>query len=179
MVVRSSLAAAVLFLLVTVGACSGGSPASHGSAAKPPAAPVAVLPAAAVAHAAPGWPLPKPAYLGRYTMTWSSDRSFASSGRLTLFMRSITKPKAMIVPSGIISAFGDTATTVLYLTKFGHLGSRATADVNLGLYTSSPVGTAQITSFSVKTHTLTLVFSAPGNELVQMRFSRYSADPHP
>jgi len=112
-------------------------------------------------------------------MTWSSDRSFAKSGLLTLFMRKITKPVAMIVPSGIMSIFGNAATTVLYLTKFGHLGSRAIADVNPGLYTSIPVGIIQLTAFSVKAHTLTLVLSAQGNELVQMRFIRYSADPHP
>jgi len=112
-------------------------------------------------------------------MTWSSDRSFARSGLLTLFMRHITKPKAMVVPSGIISVFGEAATSVLYLTKFGHLGSRALADVNVGVYTSPPIGTVQLTTFSAKTHTLTLVFSAQGNELVQMRFIRYSADPHP
>lgn len=127
----------------------------------------------------PGWLLPKTAYLGRYTMAWSSDRSFAKSGLLTLFMRSITKPKAMVVPSGIISVFGNSATTVLYLTKFGHLGSRALADVNLGLYTSPPVGTVQLTTFSATSHTLTLVFSAQGSEPVAMRFIRYSADPHP
>lgn len=123
--------------------------------------------------------MPKSDYLGRYKMTWSSDRSFAESGLLTLFMRRITKPVAMIVPSGIMSIFGNAATTVLYLTKFGHLGSRAIADVNPGLYTSTPVGTIQLTAFSVKAHTLTLVFSAQGNELVQMRFIRYSANPHP
>lgn len=112
-------------------------------------------------------------------MTWSSDRSFARSGLLTLFLRPITTPKAMVVPSGIISVFGDAATTVLYLTKFGHLGSRVMADVNLGLYTTSPVGTVQLTTFSTASHTLTLVFSARGSAPVAMRFIRYSADPHP
>ena len=137
--VRNFLAAAaVLFFLGTVGACSGGSPAPAGSRATPPAARAAALPAtapptaavpaaktAAGGRAKPGWPVPSAAYLGRYTMTWSSDASFARSGFLTLFMRSITKPKAMVVPSGIVSVFGRDATTVLYLTKFGHLGSRA------------------------------------------------------
>lgn len=150
------------------------------------AAPAAPAPAAtshaagaAIANTTPGWPLPRTAYLGRYTMTWSSDRSFARSGLLTLFLRPVTKPKAMVVPSGIISVFGHAATSVLYLTMFGHLGSRAMADVNLGVYTAPPVGTVQLTAFSLKTHTLTLVLSARGNELVQMRFIRYSADPHP
>jgi len=134
---------------------------------------------AAAEHTEPGWPVPRAAYLGRYTMAWSSDPSFARSGFLTLFMRSITKPKAMVVPSGIVSVFGRDATTVLYLTKFGHLGSRAMAEVNLGLYTSPPVGTVQLTTFSVTNHTLTLVFSAPGGAPVAMRFIRYSANPHP
>jgi hypothetical protein len=53
------------------------------------------------------------------------------------------------------------------------------ADVNLGLYTSSPVGTVQLTTFSVVSHTLTLTLSAPGAPAVEMRFIRYSADPHP
>lgn len=112
-------------------------------------------------------------------MTWSSDRSFARSGLLTLFLRSVTTPKKMFVPSGIISVFGNAATTVLYMTKFGHLGSRAMADVNLGDYATSPVGTVQLTTFSATSHTLTLVFSAQGSGPVTMRFIRYSADPHP
>ena len=132
-----------------------------------------------VAHAKPGWPLPRASYLGRYRMTWSSDPAFARTGLLTLFMRSITKPKARVVPSGIISAFGSDATTVLYLTKFGHLGSRAVADVNIGLYTASPVGAVQLTAFSVTSHTLTLVISVPGSRPVEMRYIRYSASPHP
>jgi hypothetical protein len=144
-----------------------------------PAPPMPALATAAVAKAKPGWLVPRSAYLGRYTLSWSSDRSFAKSGLLTLFMRQITQPKKMIVPSGIISVYGNAETTVLYLTRFGHLGARAMADVNLGLYTSVPVGTVQLTAFSATTHTLTLVFSAQGNELVQMRFIRYSADPHP
>jgi hypothetical protein len=94
-------------------------------------------------------------------------------------MRTVSKPKAMTVPSGIVSVFGNDATTVLYLTRFGHLGSRAVADVNVGLYTSSPVGAVQLTTFSVASHTLTLVLSASGTPPVQMRFIRYSADPHP
>lgn len=165
--------AALLAFLVTAAACSGSSPAAHGGATSPAAS------TAAVAHAKPGWLVPRASYLGRYRMTWSSDRSFARSGLLTLFMRKITKPKAMVVPSGIISVFGGDATTVLYLTKFGHLGSRAVADVNLGLYTSSPVGAVQLTAFSAASHTLTLVLSAPGSRPVELRFTRYSADPHP
>lgn len=128
------------------------------------------------AHAQPGWPMARASYLGRYRMTWSSDPSFARSGLLTLFMRPVTKPKATVVPSGIMSVFGGDATTVLYLTRFGHLGSRAVADVNVGVFTSPPVGTVQVTTFS---HTLTLVFSASGSRPVQMRFVRYSANPHP
>jgi hypothetical protein len=94
-------------------------------------------------------------------------------------MRQVTKPKAMTVPSGIVSVFGNDATTVLYLTRFGHLGSQAVADVNLGLYTSSPVGAVHLTTFSVASHTLTLTLSAPGAPSIQMRFTRYSANPHP
>jgi hypothetical protein len=135
--------------------------------------------ASAVAHAKPGWPVPSASYLGRYRLTWSSDRSFARSGLLTLFMRSVTKPKAMIVPSGIVSIYGNDATTVLYLTRFGHLGPRPVAAVNVGLYTSSPVGAVQLTTLSVASHTLTLMLSAPGAPSIQMRFTRYSADPHP
>lgn len=165
--------AALLCFLVTISACSAGSPTPHGGVTSPAPAPLAV------ARAAPGWPVPRATYLGRYRMTWSSDPAFARTGLLTLFMRPVTKPKAMNVPSGIISVVSSDATTVLYLTKFGHLGSRAVADVNLGLYTSSPVGAVQLTAFSAASHTLTLVFSAPGERPVQLRFTRYSADPHP
>jgi len=118
-------------------------------------------------------------WLGRYRMTWSSDPSFARSGLLTLFLRPVTKPKVTVVPSGIMSVFGGDATTVLYLTRFGHLGSRAVADVNVGVFTSPPVGAVQLTTFSVASHTLTLVFSASASRPVEMRFVRYSADPHP
>jgi hypothetical protein len=178
--------AALLCFLVTISACSAGSPTPHGGVTSPAPAPLAV------ARAAPGWPVPRATYLGRYRMTWSSDPAFARTGLLTLFMRPVTQggrgagaphagglPKAMNVPSGIISVVSSDATTVLYLTKFGHLGSRAVADVNLGLYTSSPVGAVQLTAFSAASHTLTLVFSAPGERPVQLRFTRYSADPHP
>jgi hypothetical protein len=132
-----------------------------------------------VAKAVPGWPAPKPAYLGRYTLTWASDPSFARSGLLTLFMRAITKPKKMTVPSGIISVYGPGTTSVLYLSKFGHLGPHGVADVTAGLYTSPPAGTIALTAFSAASHTLTLVLSAPGGQPVTLRFTRFSADPHP
>jgi hypothetical protein len=132
-----------------------------------------------VSRAVPGWPVPKSAYLGRYTLTWASDPSFARGGLLTLFMRAVTKPKQMIVPSGIISVYGPGTTSVLYLTKFGHLGQRGVADVSAGLYTAPPAGTAALTAFSASSHTLTLVLSGPGGRPVALRFTRYSANPHP
>jgi hypothetical protein len=203
--VRSVLACAALLAVLAAGACSGAPPAPRSGAppaprssappvprASAPPAPRASAPSAPPgrsapgasaaplsAHARPGWPMARASYLGRYRMTWSSDQSFARSGLLTLFMRQVTKPKAMIVPSGIMSVFGGDATTVLYLTKFGHLGSRAVADVNVGLYTSSPVGAVELTAFSVASHTLTLVLAAAGRQRVEMRFIRYSANPHP
>jgi hypothetical protein len=132
-----------------------------------------------VARAVPGWPAPKPAYLGRYTLTWASDPSYARGSLLTLFMRAITKPKKMTVPSGIISVYGPGTMSVLYLSKFGHLGPRGVADVTAGLYTSPPAGTVALTDFSAASHTLTLVLSAPGGRAVTLRFTRFSADPHP
>lgn len=132
-----------------------------------------------VARAAPGWPAPKAAYLGRYKLTWASDPSFARAGLLTLFMRTITKPKKMVVPSGIISVYSPGTTSVLYLTQFGHLGQRGVADVTAGLYAAPPAGTVALTGLAAASHTLTLVLSPSGSAPVTMRFTRYSADPHP
>ena len=132
-----------------------------------------------VARAAPGWPAPKAAYLGRYKLTEASDPSFARAGLLTLFMRTITKPKKMVVPSGIISVYGPGTTSVLYLTQFGHLGQRGVADVTSGLYAAPPAGTVALTALTAQSHTLTLVLSPSGSAPVTMQFTRYSADPHP
>jgi hypothetical protein len=134
---------------------------------------------AAVARAVPGWPLPATAYLGRYKLTWASDPSFARGGLLTLFMRAVTKPKATTVPSGILSVYGPGSTSVLYLSRFGHLGPRAVANVTTGLYTTAPAGTVTLAAYAATTHTLTLVLSAPGSAPVAMRFTRYSASPNP
>jgi hypothetical protein len=175
---------------VTILGCTSGPPATvmPGPATARPAAaapaaravPAAgAVPIAAVARAVPGWPAPKAAYLGRYTLTWASDPSFARGGLLTLFLRQVTKPKAMIVPSGIISVYGPGSTSVLYLSRFGHLGPRGVASVTAGLYTTAPAGTVALTAFSSASHTLTLVLSAPGSAPVAMRFTRYSASPHP
>jgi hypothetical protein len=131
------------------------------------------------ARPAPGWPAPKAAYLGRYRLTGSSDPSFARAGLLTLFMRAVTKPKKMILPSGIISVYGPGTTSVLYLTRFGHLGQRGVADVTAGLYAAPPAGTVALTGFTAESHTLTVVLSPSGSAPVTMRFTRYSADPHP
>jgi hypothetical protein len=66
-----------------------------------------------------------------------------------------------------------------YLSRFGHLGQRGVADVTAGLYTSASAGTIALTAFSAATHTLTLVLSPSGRAPVTMRFTRFSADPHP
>lgn len=176
MPVRSVLACVAI--LLALGACSA-APSVPRAGTVVTASNLPGPPAAAAAHAKPGWPMARDQWLGRYRMTWSSDPAFARSGLLTLFMRSITKPKAMVVPSGIMSVFGGDATTVLYLTKFGHVGSRAVADVNVGLFTSPPVGAIQLTAFGAASHTLTLKFTAAGRHQVELRFIRYSADPHP
>jgi hypothetical protein len=85
----------------------------------------------------------------------------------------------MVVPSGIISVYGPGTTSVLYLTQFGRLGTRGVASVTAGLYTTAPAGTVALTAFSSASHTLTLVLSEPGSTPVAMRFTRYSANPHP
>lgn len=167
---------------VPPGKAAAVSSASASSASVPAARPVPAteaVPIAAAARAVPGWPMPKAAYLGRYTMTWASDPSFARGGLLTLFLRQVTKPTAMIVPSGIISVYGPGTTSVLYLSRFGHLGPRGVANVTAGLYTTGPAGTVTLTAFSPASHTLTLVLLAPGSAPVAMRFTRYSANPHP
>jgi hypothetical protein len=123
--------------------------------------------------------MPARAYLGRYRLTWASDPSFAQGGLLTLFMRAVTKPKAMTVPSGIISVYGPGSTSVLYLSRFGHLGTRGVANVTTGLYTTAPAGTVMLAAFAGSAHTLTLVLSAPASTPVTLQFTRYSANPHP
>jgi len=119
------------------------------------------------------------AYLGRYRLTTSSDHTFAASGLLTLFMRQIKKPKAMTVPSGVLSAFGPGQTTVLYLSNFQHAGSRAAAEVSTGNYGYPPSGEAWVMHFSQPGHVLTLAFSPVSGHPVTLTFVRYSADPHP
>ena len=187
--IRRVVPALALIASITTAGCTSAATASHSSrpaaaAATAPASAVPAVPAPAVsvadvAKAMPGWPAPKPAYLGRYTLTWASDPSYARGSLLTLFMRTITKPKKMTVPSGVISVYGPGTTSVLYLSKFGHLGPRGVADVTAGLYTSPPAGTVALTAFSAASHTLTLVLSAPGGRPVTLRFTRFSADPHP
>lgn len=173
----------VLVLLSLTGAgCTSAAPVPAGGPASSPASaprPGPAVSVADVARAAPGWPAPKAAYLGRYKLTGSSDPSFARAGLLTLFMRTITKPKKMVVPSGILSVYGPGTTSVLYLSQFGHLGQRGVADVTAGLYAAPPAGTVALTAFTADSHTLTLVLSPSGGAPVTMRFTRYSADPHP
>jgi hypothetical protein len=182
---RSALVLAACLACAAVAGCTRAGPAASAPAAAGTparAAAVAAGPAltpGAVARAVPGWPVPRTAYLGRYRLTFASDRSFAQAGLLTLFMRTVTKPRAMVVPSGIISVYGPGRTAVLYLSRFGHLGQRGVADVTAGLYATAPAGTVALTAFSATSHTLTLVLSAPGSGPVTLRFTRYSANPHP
>lgn len=193
---RRALAWALLAPLALAACSGGGHPAPGGgrparasagtgqrlAAVAPAAAPAAApgtLPAVLPASAPPGWPMAKPAYLGRYRLTASSDRTFASSGLLTLFMREIKKPTEMIVPSGVLSAFGPGQTTVLYLSGFQHSGSKAMAQVSAGNYGYPPAGQAWVTRFSPASHVLQLSFAPTGGHPVALTFTRYSADPHP
>jgi hypothetical protein len=143
----------------------------------------------------PGWPMKTQAYLGRYRMTWSSDRAFAQAAMLTLFMRHVTKPKEMILPSGILSAFGRDETTVLYITKLKHKGTHGSAEASAGNYTYTPVGLIDLIRFDPRHHTLSIRLdlsgdrqgggfksvaqSKHGGKPIELRFTRYSANPHP
>jgi hypothetical protein len=181
---------------LALAACSGGghpapaaahhpaaAGAGHHPAAAAPAgaapAPAAPAPAALPASAPAGWPMAHAAYLGRYRLTASSDGTFAKSGLLTLFMREIKKPKEMVVPSGVLSAFSPGQTTVLYLSGFQHSGSRAMAEVSAGNYGYPPSGQAWVTRFSQAGHVLQLSFAPTGGHPVTLTFTRYAADPHP
>src|SRR6266567_6209406 len=160
----------LLVLLMFLAACSG-APATRTGPATGKNRPVATM----LPTGKPGWPVKPQAYLGRYRMTWSSDRAFAQAGLLTLFMRQVMKPKKMIVPSGVLSAFGRDETTVLYITKLGRNGTRGSAEASAGNYAYAPVGLIELTRFDQLHHTLGIKLHSSAGRPIELRFARYSA----
>jgi hypothetical protein len=126
-----------------------------------------------------GWPSQQPGYLGRYRMTWSSDHIFAGAGLLTLFIRQVSQPSKMNVPSGVLSVYGQDETAVFYLTKFRHEGARGYADVSTGNFGYPAVGQIKLLGLDIRRHALTLVFTPVHGGPVQFGFIRYSSSPHP
>lgn len=126
-----------------------------------------------------GWPVKTSDYFGRYRMISSSDHAFAGSALLAFFMRHVLKPKKMTVPGGVLSAFGRDETTVLYLTKLRHEGTRGVAEVSAGNYTLAPVGRMQLLGFDTQHHTLWLEFVPAHGPPVEMDFVRFSSSPQP
>jgi len=126
--------------------------------------------------ALPGWPGGPGAYAGRYRLTASGDASFAQSGMLTIFTRTVLhQPKPQM--SGILSLYTADGTNVLYLTHFVHAGTTSSAQVNLGIYTGPLIG-----RFAVASHqgaALAATFVPLEGAPVPLRFTRISANPHP
>jgi len=126
--------------------------------------------------ALPGWPGGPQAYRGRYRLIASSDNSFAQSGVLTIFTRTVphqTKPQL----SGILSLYTTAGANVLYLTHFIHMGSTRSAQVNLGIYAGPEIG-----RFVVVLHhgaALGITFVPLQGASVSLRFVHFSTSPHP
>lgn len=176
---RRAAAAAVLVSLL-LAACSGtGTPGGTAAGKKLGARARAGPGAVRLLHWPATWPAAQSAYFGRYRLIASTDRSFARSALLTLFLREIKKPREMTVPSGVLSAFAPGQTTVLYLSRLRNAGPRGMADVSAGNFGYPPVGEARILGFDQHRHLLMLAFSPSRGRTVRLSFLRYSANPHP
>ncbi len=126
--------------------------------------------------ALPGWPGGPRLYEGRYRLIASSDDSFARSGTLTVFTRTVphqTKPQL----SGVLSLYTDAGTNVLYLTHFVHTGTARSAQVNLGIYTGPEVG--RFVVVLRRGAALGVTFVPLQGPSVSLRFVQFSTSPHP
>lgn len=124
----------------------------------------------------PGWPGGAAVYVGRYRLTTSGDTTFAQSGMLTIFTRTVLhQPKPQM--SGILSLYTADGTNVLYLTHFVHAGTMRSAQVNLGIYTGPLIGRFAVASHQGSALAATFVPLEGGP--VSLRFTRISVNPHP
>lgn len=135
--------------------------------------------AAPTTHAAkllPGWPGGITSYQGRYKLTKSSDAGFAKSGELTLFGRVVPRVKGLQL-SGILALYTADGTSVLYLTNFGHAGTKQSAVVHEGIYTGPIIG--HFALVTRKGAAMTAAFVPDHGTDVHLWFSQISTSPHP
>jgi hypothetical protein len=130
---------------------------------------------AATAKPVPGWPGGTPVYQGRYTLVKSSDATFAKTGMLTVFSRFV--PRVGPTISGILSLYTADGTNVLYLTHFTHSGTKLSTIVNLGIFTGPEIGKLQV--LSRQGTSMVVKFVPFSGRAIELRFTRFSTNPHP
>lgn len=122
----------------------------------------------------PGWGS-HATYVGRYrlvSVSGGADRD----GRLTLFMRTVFQGQPP-VPSGILSLHGArNGTSLFYLTDLSHSGGRRLAAVRSGSFDGPVVG--RLDSGAAGSGSLAAVLRL-GGDTMQVRFRRFSTNPHP
>ena len=140
------------------------------------AGPMLAATATPTAKTVPGWPGGLKSYQGRYKLITSSDAAFAKSGELTIFGRTVRGLKGLQL-SGILSLYNSTGTSVLYLTHFGHMGSKLSAVINAGLYTGPVIGKFDLVTRKGAAMAAVIV---PGHGAeIRLRFSEISNNPQP
>jgi hypothetical protein len=138
-------------------------------------APSSMAAGSPAAKPVPGWPGGITAYQGRYKLVKSSDPGFAKSGMLTVFTRFVPRQGPTI--SGILALYTADDTSVLYVTRFSHIGTKLSASVNLGIYTGPKIGILQVVSRQGAV--LVVKFIPLSGSTAELQFDRFSTNPHP
>jgi hypothetical protein len=167
-------AAAVAVLAAACAACGGGGHHPAATPARASATPSATSTPAAAARASgkPGWGR-QASYVGRYRLL---EGDAADDGQLTLFLRTVF-PGQPAVPSGIMALHGSAqGTDLFYLTDLVHDGGRHSAALHAGSFDGPVVGS--LSDVTTAGGRLGAAVQLSGRTL-QVRFRRFSADPHP
>jgi hypothetical protein len=132
--------------------------------------------AAPVAKVVPGWPGGLKSYQGRYMLVTSSSAGFAKSGELTIFGRVVHGLKGLQL-SGILALYAADGSSVVYLTRFVHVGSKLSATLHAGIYTGPTIG--KFSLITRKGASMTAEFVPGHGTAVRLGFKEISNNPHP
>ena len=161
----------VAVLSGSLAACGGKShaPAPAPRASTPEATATATI---AAAKGARGWGS-QARYVGRYRLVTTEG---ADDGQLTLFLRTVFAGQPA-VPSGIMALHGtQEGTNIFYLTDLVHSGDQHLASLHAGSFDGPVVG--QLTDVTTDGGQLGGAVRLRDRTL-QVRFRRFSANPHP
>ncbi|HEY8286292.1 MAG TPA: hypothetical protein VIJ28_18045 [Chloroflexota bacterium] len=128
------------------------------------------------AKALPGWPGGLASYQGRYKLTTSASAGFAKSGELTIFGRVVHGLKGLQL-SGILAVYATDGSSVLYLTRFVHSGSKLSATLHAGIYTGPTIGKFNLITRKGAVMVTELVLGH--GAAIRLGFTEISNNPHP